>query len=232
MVFVFTLEASVPSLNLSVTFPVCLPFVRGGLESSQLNLSKYFSSFLPGKHITCQLNLSSVEETLLQEFPSPAVTSLGVRHTHCCLALDFQLAVLKVSGLFFRTVSLSSVTISFHLLVHMLHCILGWPDTKRALCLCMRDSVFSTSLTWCLLCPWLCNGCGLVNTVLASTASVRPSSRQGWLPEVPKCLTWLGIRNVTLPILESKGSSQPQDCVYRLLFSALAHRCALFLWSV
>lgn len=64
------------------------------------------------------------------------------------MALGLQLPVPIVSVVFYRMVSLSPVTISFHLLVHMLHCILGWPDTKSALlCLCMCDSVFSTSLT-------------------------------------------------------------------------------------
>lgn len=142
-----TLSEFACDLQLSVTFPICFPFVREGLESSQLNLSKYFSSPLPVKHTTCYLNLSSVEETALG-VPQPRSCICGVRHMYCCMALDFQLAALKVSGFFFRTLSLSSVTISFHLLVHMLHCILGWPDTKSALlCLRMCDSVFSTSLT-------------------------------------------------------------------------------------
>lgn len=52
--FVFTLEESVPFLKMHVifsfvTFLVCFPFVREDLESSQLNLSKYFSSLLPVK---------------------------------------------------------------------------------------------------------------------------------------------------------------------------------------
>lgn len=168
---------------------------------------------------------------MLQEFPSPAAASVGVRHRHCCKALGFQLAVLKGSGLFFGTVSLSSVTISFHPLVHMLCCILGWPNTKSALlCLCMCDSVFSTSLTWCLPCPWLCNGCGLVNTVLASSTAVHPSSTWDWLPKGLLVSTWLGIRNETLPIFKGRWASQPWRCVPAPVF-ALPHRCALFLWS-
>lgn len=124
-----------------VTFLVCFPFVREDLESSQLNLSKYFSSLLPVKTNPLLVKPWQFEEECSRSCPAQQLPLRGEAEAvpHC----SGPPAPCAHSLSFFSMVSLSPVTISFHLLVHMLHCILGWPNTKSALlCLCMCDSGF------------------------------------------------------------------------------------------